>query len=104
MVSRFVPHLMDFVRREDGPTAVEYAVMLALIILVCIGAITTWTATPTQPSPRSEPPPTRARSAPNANDFDSAPLAQPLVASTDSPRRWFHRSCAGSTVVMRGLS
>jgi pilus assembly protein Flp/PilA len=30
----------DFLRREDGPTAVEYAVMLALIIVVCIGAIT----------------------------------------------------------------
>ncbi|MFL5243410.1 MAG: Flp family type IVb pilin, partial [Gemmataceae bacterium] len=27
--------------REDGPTAVEYAVMLALIIVVCITAITT---------------------------------------------------------------
>jgi pilus assembly protein Flp/PilA len=26
---------------EDGPTAVEYAVMLALIIVVCITAITT---------------------------------------------------------------
>jgi pilus assembly protein Flp/PilA len=33
--------LNDFVTREDGPTAVEYAVMLALIIVVCIGAITT---------------------------------------------------------------
>jgi pilus assembly protein Flp/PilA len=31
----------DFLEREDGPTAVEYAVMLALIIAVCIGAITT---------------------------------------------------------------
>ena len=31
----------EFVRREDGPTAVEYAVMLALIIVVCIAAITT---------------------------------------------------------------
>ena len=40
MVSRFVSHLMNFVQREDGPTAVEYAVMLALIIVVCIGAIT----------------------------------------------------------------
>jgi len=28
-------------RAEDGPTAVEYAVMLALIIAVCVGAITT---------------------------------------------------------------
>ena len=29
----------SFVIGEEGPTAVEYAVMLALIILVCIGAI-----------------------------------------------------------------
>jgi pilus assembly protein Flp/PilA len=30
-----------FLREEDGPTAVEYAVMLALIVVVCIAAITT---------------------------------------------------------------
>ncbi len=36
-VSRFVK---DFLVREDGPTAVEYAVMLALIIVVCLIAIT----------------------------------------------------------------
>jgi pilus assembly protein Flp/PilA len=34
-------HLTKFFTQEDGPTAVEYAVMLALIIVVCIGAITT---------------------------------------------------------------
>jgi pilus assembly protein Flp/PilA len=33
--------LQRFLRAEDGPTAVEYAVMLALIIVVCIAAITT---------------------------------------------------------------
>ena len=33
--------LTDLLRREDGPTAVEYAVMLALIIAVCVAAITT---------------------------------------------------------------
>ena len=33
--------MVEFVRKEDGPTAVEYAVMLALIIVVCIAAITT---------------------------------------------------------------
>ncbi|HLN32880.1 MAG TPA: Flp family type IVb pilin [Gemmataceae bacterium] len=33
--------LARFLHEEDGPTAVEYAVMLALIIVVCIGAITT---------------------------------------------------------------
>ena len=30
---------VNFLKREDGPTAVEYAVMLALIIVVCLGAI-----------------------------------------------------------------
>jgi pilus assembly protein Flp/PilA len=39
---RFVAtNLFRFVKDEDGPTAVEYAVMLALIIVVCITAITT---------------------------------------------------------------
>jgi pilus assembly protein Flp/PilA len=33
--------VVNFVKREDGPTAVEYAVMLALIVVVCITAITT---------------------------------------------------------------
>jgi pilus assembly protein Flp/PilA len=33
-------HLVKFLKNEDGPTAVEYAVMLALIIVVCIAAIT----------------------------------------------------------------
>ncbi len=37
----FVTRVARFVREEDGPTAVEYAVMLALIIVVCITAITT---------------------------------------------------------------
>jgi len=33
--------LVNFLNNEDGPTAVEYAVMLALIIVVCITAVTT---------------------------------------------------------------
>jgi pilus assembly protein Flp/PilA len=33
--------VVKFLKQEDGPTAVEYAVMLALIIVVCIAAITT---------------------------------------------------------------
>jgi pilus assembly protein Flp/PilA len=33
--------LVRFLKTEDGPTAVEYAVMLALIIVVCLVAITT---------------------------------------------------------------
>jgi pilus assembly protein Flp/PilA len=32
--------IVKFMKREDGPTAVEYAVMLALIVVVCIAAIT----------------------------------------------------------------
>jgi len=32
-------NLMRFLRDESGPTATEYAVMLALIIVVCIGAV-----------------------------------------------------------------
>jgi pilus assembly protein Flp/PilA len=32
--------LLNFATREDGPTAVEYAVMLALIIVVCISSVT----------------------------------------------------------------
>jgi len=30
---------VKFLRQEEGPTAVEYAVMLALIIVVCLSAI-----------------------------------------------------------------
>jgi pilus assembly protein Flp/PilA len=33
--------VLRFLQSEDGPTAVEYAVMLALIIVVCLTAITT---------------------------------------------------------------
>jgi pilus assembly protein Flp/PilA len=41
MLSRLKNVVVDFAKREDGPTAVEYAVMLALIIVVCLAAITT---------------------------------------------------------------
>ena len=37
----FSNFVVEFLKGEDGPTAVEYAVMLALIVVVCIGAITT---------------------------------------------------------------
>jgi pilus assembly protein Flp/PilA len=36
VIGRFVRHAVAFLKREDGPTAVEYAVMLALIIAVII--------------------------------------------------------------------
>jgi len=35
-----VNRIREFVRSEDGPTATEYAVMLALIIIVALSAIT----------------------------------------------------------------
>lgn len=31
--------IVNFLKNEDGPTAVEYAVMLALIIVLCIVVI-----------------------------------------------------------------
>ena len=40
-MSSLLRPVVSFLKREDGPTAVEYAVMLALIIVVCIAAITT---------------------------------------------------------------
>ena len=39
-MKKFAQSVVNFLKREDGPTAVEYAVMLALIIVVCIVAIT----------------------------------------------------------------
>ena len=38
---KLMQQVAEFLKREDGPTAVEYAVMLALIIVVCLTAITT---------------------------------------------------------------
>ena len=40
-MSRVLRKVVSFLKKEDGPTAVEYAVMLALIIVVCLVAITT---------------------------------------------------------------
>ncbi len=38
-MSQLLQSTMRFLRSEDGPTAVEYAVMLALIVIVCLTAI-----------------------------------------------------------------
>jgi pilus assembly protein Flp/PilA len=38
---QFLQSVDRFIRSDDGPTAVEYAVMLALIIVVCLVAIST---------------------------------------------------------------
>jgi pilus assembly protein Flp/PilA len=36
---RLIQSAIAFLRREDGPTAVEYAVLLALIIVICLTSI-----------------------------------------------------------------
>ena len=40
MGSHLIGRVVTFLKDESGPTAVEYAVMLALIIVVCVSAIT----------------------------------------------------------------
>ena len=40
-MQKFANSVKKFLVSEDGPTAVEYAVMLALIIVVCLAAIST---------------------------------------------------------------
>ena len=39
MLSHVSRSIVAFLKAEDGPTAVEYAVMLALIIVVCVSSI-----------------------------------------------------------------
>ncbi len=39
-MKNFTNSIKRFLVSEDGPTAVEYAVMLALIVIVCLTAIT----------------------------------------------------------------
>jgi pilus assembly protein Flp/PilA len=39
-MAKWRDRVVRFIRVEDGPTAVEYAVMLALIVVVCLVAIT----------------------------------------------------------------
>ncbi len=38
-MKKFISKVHNFIESEDGPTAVEYAVMLALIIVVCLVSI-----------------------------------------------------------------
>jgi pilus assembly protein Flp/PilA len=38
-MTNFLRRTRQFLTSEDGPTAVEYAVMLALIIVVCLVSI-----------------------------------------------------------------
>jgi pilus assembly protein Flp/PilA len=39
-MKQFTKWVSELLRNEEGPTAVEYATMLALIIAVCVVAIT----------------------------------------------------------------
>ncbi len=39
-MSAILKKVQRFVQSEDGPTAVEYAVMLALILVACITIVT----------------------------------------------------------------
>lgn len=39
MLKNFAVSVKKFLVSEDGPTAVEYAVMLALIVIVCLTSI-----------------------------------------------------------------
>ncbi len=39
-MQNFANKVQRFLKSEDGPTAVEYAVMLALIVVTCLSAIT----------------------------------------------------------------
>ena len=38
-MKNIVSKVQRFLKSEDGPTAVEYAIMLALIVIVCLTAI-----------------------------------------------------------------
>ena len=38
-MKKITSQILHFLLNEDGPTAVEYAVMLALIIMVCVATV-----------------------------------------------------------------
>ena len=40
MFTRLNRSILNFLKDDDGPTAVEYGIMLALVIIVCIVSIT----------------------------------------------------------------
>jgi pilus assembly protein Flp/PilA len=41
MLATFSRSVWTFLKQEDGPTSVEYGVMLALIIVVCFATVVT---------------------------------------------------------------
>ncbi len=40
MLAKLSRSLWGFLKNEDGPTAVEYSIMMALIIVVCVATVT----------------------------------------------------------------
>jgi pilus assembly protein Flp/PilA len=38
---RPLQHIVTFLKNEDGPTAVEYAIMIALIVVACMATLIT---------------------------------------------------------------
>ncbi len=38
-MARFVKHVKTWLKEEEGAAAVEYAVLLALIVVACLGTI-----------------------------------------------------------------
>jgi pilus assembly protein Flp/PilA len=39
MQNQFFARLIRFAKQDDGPTAVEYAILMSLIVVVCVGAV-----------------------------------------------------------------
>jgi len=39
MIARLARRVLSFLKIEAGPTAVEYAVMLALVVSVCVASV-----------------------------------------------------------------
>jgi pilus assembly protein Flp/PilA len=42
---RLAQNIVSFLKNDEGPTAVEYAVMLALILVVCLSGIAVFGST-----------------------------------------------------------
>lgn len=40
-MNKVLSRLKNFLRDEEGPTAVEYAVMLSLLVVACVTAVST---------------------------------------------------------------
>lgn len=49
-MQRITKTIVHFLKREDGPTAVECALMLALVVVICIVAINIGSPTSTEPT------------------------------------------------------